>query len=56
MVTVIDGVQPHVIAWADLPDRLAGAPMIVGNALWPNPFWLTVSDVVIVAVDEQYTP
>jgi hypothetical protein len=55
-VTVVDGVEQHEIAWADLPARLAGAPMTVGNAVWPNPFWLTVSDGTITAIDEQYIP
>lgn len=53
-VTVIDGVERHAIAWADFPDRLDGAPTRLGPALWPNPFWIRVSDGVIVDIEEQY--
>jgi hypothetical protein len=55
-VTVIDGVERHAIAWADFPARLDDAPMRLGNTLWPNPFWLRVSDGVIVDIEEQYIP
>jgi hypothetical protein len=47
--------DPHRIAFEDLPGYVAtyeGA----GGQLWYNPFWLTVEDDRIVALDEQYTP
>lgn len=47
--------DPHTIAFEDLPGYFAtyeGA----GGQIWYNPFWLTVDDDRIVALDEQYTP
>jgi hypothetical protein len=47
--------DPHTIAFEDLPGYFAtyeGA----GGQIWWNPFWLTVEDDRIVALDEQYTP
>jgi hypothetical protein len=57
-VTVLDwnaGFQPFVVAFADLPTELAarGAP---DEHLGVNPFWLTVDDGTVTAIEEQYIP
>jgi|SRR5215470_1040917 len=57
-VTVLDwnaGFQPKVVAFADLPAELA-ARGIPGKNLGANPFWLTVDDGTITAIEEQYLP
>jgi hypothetical protein len=59
VVTVLDwdgGFQPFVVAFADLPAELAGRPIVDGGGLGANPFWLTVDDGMITAIEEQYTP
>jgi len=53
-VTVLDwtaGLQQKTVAFADLPAR--GIP---GNATTANPFWLTVVDGTVIAIEEQYLP
>lgn len=58
-VTVLDwdgGFLPMSIAFEDLPHQLAGDVAPDDAFLWPNPFWLTVDDGAITAVEEQYTP
>jgi hypothetical protein len=58
-VTVLDwegGFQPQVIAFADLPARLAADLVPDDDRIWPNPFWLTVGDDTITAIEEQYIP
>jgi hypothetical protein len=59
VVTVLDwdgGFQPFVVAFADLPAELAGRPVLDGGGLGVNPFWLTVDDDTVTAIEEQYTP
>lgn len=36
--------------------RLTGNPMPGEGRLWPNPFWLTVENGTVTAMDEQYIP
>jgi hypothetical protein len=50
------GLQAQPIPFADLPARLAGNPMPGEGRLWPNPFWLTVENGTVSAMDEQYIP
>jgi hypothetical protein len=57
-VTVLDwnaGFQPLVVAFADLPTELA-ARAHPGEPLGVNPFWLTVDDGTITAIEEQFIP
>ncbi len=51
-----DGLHAESIPFAELPDRLAGNPMPGEGRLWPNPFWLTVENGTVTAMDEQYIP
>ena len=58
-VTVLDwdgGFQPFVVAFADLPAELAGRPTLDEGGIGVNPFWLTVHDDTVTAIEEQYTP
>jgi hypothetical protein len=58
-VTVLDrggGFQRQVIAFADLPARLAADLVPDDDRIWPSPFWLTVNDGTITAIEEQYIP
>ena len=58
-VTVLDwegGFKPQVIAFADLPAQLAADLVPDDDRIWPNPFWLTVNDATITAIEEQYIP
>jgi hypothetical protein len=57
-VTSFDGggLRAQPIPFADLPARLAGNPMPGEGRLWPNPFWLTVENGTVTAMDEQYIP
>jgi hypothetical protein len=58
-VTVLDwdgGFQPFVVAFADLPAQLAGRPILDQGGIGVNPFWLTVDDDTVTAIEEQYTP
>ena len=58
-VTVLDwdgGFTPQVVAFADLPTQLASDLVPGDDRLWPNPFWLTVEDETITAIEEQYIP
>jgi hypothetical protein len=58
-VTVLDwegGFKPQVIAFADLPAQLAADLVPDDDRIWPNPFWLTVNDDTITAIEEQYIP
>jgi hypothetical protein len=49
------GFQPLVITFADLPTELA-ARRIPGEHLGANPFWLTVDDGTVAAIEEQFIP
>lgn len=58
-VTVLDwegGFKPQVIAFGDLPAQLAADLVPDDDRIWPNPFWLTVNDDTIIAIEEQYIP
>ena len=56
-VTVLEhGFEPMDIAFEELPAFLADNLVPDGASLWHNPFWLTVSDGTITAIEEQYTP
>jgi hypothetical protein len=58
-VTVLDwegGFEPEVIAFADLPAQLAADLVPDDDRIWPSPFWLTVNDDTITAIEEQYIP
>ena len=58
-VTVLDmngGFRPVVVAFADLPTELAAGPVPYEHRLEVTPFWLTVDDATITAIDEQYIP
>jgi hypothetical protein len=58
-VTVLDwegGFEPEVIAFADLPTQLAADLVPDDDRIWPSPFWLTVNDDTITAIEEQYIP
>lgn len=50
------GLHAQPIPFADLPARLADNPMPGEGRLWPNPFWLTVEEGTVTAMDEQYIP
>jgi hypothetical protein len=58
-VTVLDwegGFKPQVIAFADLPAQLAADLVPDDDRIWPSPFWLTVNDDTVTAIEEQYIP
>jgi len=58
-VTVLDwegGFNPQVIAFADLPAQLAADLVPDDDRIWPSPFWLTVNDDTVTAIEEQYIP
>ena len=55
-ITVLDAIRPVSVGWSDLPARFDGNPVPDDDRLWYNPFWLTVEDGVIIAIEEQYTP
>jgi hypothetical protein len=58
-VTVLDwnaGFTPKAVAFADLPTELAAGPVASDVRLRGNPFWLTVEDDTVIAMEEQYTP
>jgi hypothetical protein len=56
-VTVLEhGFEPMHIAFEDLPAYLAGDAFPDDQSLWHNPFWLTVHDDTIAAIQEQYIP
>ena len=58
-VTVLDwegGFEPEVIAFADLPAQLAADLVPDDDRIWTSPFWLTVNDDTITAIEEQYIP
>ncbi len=42
--------------WSELPDYLAGGPAGEGGSLWYAPFWLTLEDGIVIAIEEQYIP
>jgi hypothetical protein len=57
--TVLDwegGFKPQVIAFADLPAQLAADLVPDDDRIWPSPFWLTVNDDTVTAIEEQYIP
>lgn len=58
-VTVLDwdgGFLPMTIAFEDLPDQLAGDVAPDDAFLGPTPFWLTVDDGAVTAIEEQFIP
>ena len=58
-VTVLDwegGFKPQVIAFTDLPAQLAADLVPDDDRIWPSPFWLTVNDDMVTAIEEQYIP
>lgn len=56
-VTVLEhGFEPMQIAFEDLPAFLAGDAFPDDQSLWHSPFWLTVRDDTITAIEEQYIP
>jgi hypothetical protein len=56
-VTVLEhGFEPIHIAFEDLPAFLADDAFPDDQSLWHNPFWLTVRDDTITAIEEQYIP
>lgn len=55
VATDVSANDPHTIAFEDLPGYFAAYEGPAGQ-LWWNPFWLTVDDDRIVAMEEQYTP
>jgi hypothetical protein len=50
------GTGLRAITFADLPATLAEDPFPDDGRIWPSPFWLTVDDDTITAVEEQYIP
>jgi hypothetical protein len=50
------GFEPEVIAFADLPAQLAADLVPDDDRIWPSPFWLSVNDDTITAIEEQYIP
>lgn len=56
-VTVLDhGWAPVDITFEELPGFMAADLFPEDGFLWHNPFWLTVSDGTVTAIEEQYTP
>jgi hypothetical protein len=58
-VTVLDwnaGFVPRAIAFADLPAALADDLYPDDGRLWPTPFWVTVEDGTVTAMEEQFIP
>lgn len=58
-VTVLDwnaGFVPRSITFADLPAALADDLYPDDGRLWPTPFWLTVEDETVTAMEEQFIP
>lgn len=45
-----------MIAFADLSARRAADLVPDDDRIWPSPFWLTVNDATITAIEEQYIP
>ena len=46
----------HTIAFEALPAYVHAAPMPSDDRMWHNPFWLTVRDDMVVAIEEQFLP
>ena len=56
-VTVLDhGWDPMEITFGELPGFVADDLFPEDGFLWHNPFWLTVDDGTVTAIEEQYTP
>jgi len=58
-ITVLDwtgGFEPRTIGFVDLPAALADDVVPDDERLWPNPFWLTVEDGTVTAMEEQFIP
>jgi hypothetical protein len=58
-VTVLDwegGFKPQVVAFANLRTKLAADLVPDVDRIWPSPFWLTVNDDTVTAIEEQYIP
>jgi hypothetical protein len=51
-----DGADPEKISFDQLPDYFARHPDPRGDHLWYAPFWLTVDDGQVIAIEEQYIP
>ena len=51
-----DGADPEKISFDQLPDYFASHPDPNGDHLWYAPFWLTVDDGQVIAIEEQYIP
>lgn len=47
---------PQTISFEELPDYFAEYPATNDPHLWYDPFWLTVDDGRVVAIEEQYLP
>jgi hypothetical protein len=50
------GTEPRTISFAEFPGYLAGDVDPHDHTLWYDPFWLTVHNGRITAIDEQYVP
>ena len=59
-VTVVENSESaadaDTVAFEALPAYVSTGPMPRDEGMWPNPFWLTVSDGTIVAIEEQFLP
>lgn len=56
-VTVLEhGWAPADVTFEELPGFLAVDLVPEDGFLWHNPFWLTVTDGTVTAIEEQYTP
>ena len=58
-VTVLDwdgGFEPMVVAFADLPTELAAGRIPYEDRLAASPFWLTIHDGTVTAIEEQFIP
>jgi hypothetical protein len=52
--TADSSIDPHGIAFADLPAYLDGLPSNTPGVLGSNVYWLTVRDDTVVAMEEQF--
>jgi hypothetical protein len=48
-----DGGLPRTIALADLPNQPASGPVDANGNVWYDPFWLTLEDGTVTAMQEQ---
>lgn len=56
LVPPLGGTDTKTITLAELPGYFASMSGNWGTHLWPNPFWLTVRNGAIVALQEQFLP